>query len=124
TYGTSRSSGPGGQNVNKVSSKVELRFNYLDSAFFSEEEKQCIGVKLSNRINAAHEIVLTCQSDRSQLKNKERVLLKLYDLLGKALAPVKPRHKTKPTRSSVEKRLNTKHLRAEVKSGRKGVDLG
>jgi len=114
-----RSGGPGGQNVNKVSSKVELRFNFQNSTLLDEEEKSLIAVKLANKINSLGEIVLTSQTDRSQLKNKETVIEKLYALLEKALAPSKRRYKTKPTRNSVEKRLESKRIKAVIKAGRR-----
>ena len=118
-FQATRSSGPGGQNVNKVSSKVELRFNYLNSAWLDEEEKALIASKLVNKINNLGEIVLTAQTDRSQLKNKEIVIEKFYSLLEKALTPQKKRHKTKPTKNSVEKRLESKRVRASIKASRK-----
>jgi ribosome-associated protein len=118
-FQATRSSGPGGQNVNKVSSKVELRFNYLNSTSLDEEEKAQVGIKLVNRINNLGEIVLTAQTDRSQLKNKEIVIEKFYSLLEKALTPQKKRHKTRPTKGSVEKRLESKRVRASIKASRK-----
>ena len=118
-----RSSGPGGQNVNKVSSKVELRFNVKNSLLLNEEEKQIIEEKLVSRINKQDELVLVAQTDRSQLKNKEKVIEKFYSLLNKALMPAKPRFKTKPTRSSVEKRLESKRVQSKIKANRKDIDL-
>ena len=118
-FQATRSSGPGGQNVNKVSSKVELRFNYQNSALLDEEEKALIASKLVNKINNLGEIVLTAQMDRSQLKNKEIVIGKFYFLLERALTPQKKRFKTKPTRSSIEKRLESKRVRAVLKANRK-----
>lgn len=122
-FQATRSSGPGGQNVNKVSSKVELRFNYRNSLLLSETEKAIIAEKLVNKINREDEIILVAQTDRSQLKNKERVIEKFYLMLEKALTPRKKRIRTKPTRSSVEKRLESKRVQAQIKSARKGVDL-
>jgi ribosome-associated protein len=118
-FQATRSSGPGGQNVNKVSSKVELRFNYMNSAWLDEEEKALIASKLANKINNLGEIVLTAQTDRSQLKNKEKVVEKFFFLLEKALTPQKKRYKTKPTKGSVEKRLESKRVRAVIKANRK-----
>lgn len=122
-FQATRSSGPGGQNVNKVSSKVELRFNYRNSLLLSETEKAIIAEKLVNKINREDEIILVAQTDRSQLKNKERVIEKFYLMLEKALTPRKKRIRTKPTRVSVEKRLESKRVQAQIKSARKGVDL-
>ena len=81
---TSRSSGPGGQNVNKVSTKVELRFNLRFSINFSEEEKELLFSKLKNKINKEDEIILVSQSERTQLMNKIAVTQKFFDLLSKA----------------------------------------
>jgi len=122
-FQASRSSGPGGQNVNKVSSKVELRFNLRSSALLDEQEKAIIAEKLANKINKEGELVLVAQTDRSQLKNKEKVIEKFYHLLEKALMPPKRRYKTKPTKDSVEKRLESKRVKATIKAGRKGLEL-
>ncbi len=122
-FQASRSSGPGGQNVNKVSSKVELRFNIASSALLTDDEKIIIGDKLFNKINKSGELVLIAQTDRSQLKNKEKVIEKFYLLLEKALIPQKKRHKTKPTKASIEKRLVSKKVKSLIKSARKDVDL-
>ena len=122
-FQASRSSGPGGQNVNKVSSKVELRFNITSSALLTDDEKIIIGDKLFNKINKSGELVLIAQTDRSQLKNKEKVIEKFYLLLEKALIPQKKRFKTKPTKASIEKRLVSKKVKSLIKSARKDVDL-
>ena len=122
-FQASRSSGPGGQNVNKVSSKVELRFNIASSALLTDDEKIIIGDKLFNKINKSGELVLIAQTDRSQLKNKEKVIEKFYLLLEKALIPQKKRFKTKPTKASIEKRLVSKKVKSLIKSARKDVDL-
>jgi ribosome-associated protein len=118
-FQATRSSGPGGQNVNKVSSKVELRFNYRNSLLLSEAEKAIISEKLVNKINKEDEIVLVAQTDRSQLKNKEKVTEKFYSLLKLALKPRKKRVSTKPTRASVEKRLESKRVRGSIKATRR-----
>ena len=122
-FQTSRSSGPGGQNVNKVSSKVELRFNLWSSALLDEQEKTIIAEKLANKINKEGELVLAAQTDRSQLKNKEKVIEKFYHLLEKAFTPPKKRYMTKPTRASVERRLESKRVKSTIKAGRKGLEL-
>ena len=122
-FQASRSGGPGGQNVNKVSSKVELRIHIANSALLNEEEKAIITEKLSNKINKLGELVLVSQTDRSQLQNKEKVIEKFYVLIVRALTPRKKRLETKPTRASVEKRLETKRVQAKIKTTRKDVDL-
>lgn len=119
TFTASRSSGPGGQHVNKVSTKIELRFNVKESAFLTAEEKEIILSKLANKINSESELILVAQSDRSQLKNKENAIEKFYALLAKALTPVKKRKPTKPSRAAREKRLEEKRIRSEKKERRK-----
>lgn len=121
-FQTSRSSGPGGQNVNKVNSKVELRFNISNSQLLTEEQKEILITKLSAKINLEGYLVVVSQKDRSQLANKEDVIRKTYEMFAKALKPVKSRKSTRPTRSSIEKRLNEKRLKAEVKQNRQKID--
>jgi ribosome-associated protein len=116
-----RSSGPGGQNVNKVSSKAELRFNVSISAFLNEEQKIILLSKLKLKINDEGDLILTCQTSRSQLENKELVIVKFYNLLNKALKPVKPRKATRPTRASKEKRLEEKRVVSEKKERRRDL---
>ncbi|MEI6683466.1 MAG: alternative ribosome rescue aminoacyl-tRNA hydrolase ArfB [Bacteroidota bacterium] len=118
-YSASRSSGPGGQNVNKVSTKVELRFHVASSQLLTEAEKALIAEKLASRINAAGELLLVAQSERSQLKNKELVTEKFYALVTKALTPRKKRKATRPSRASKEERLETKRRQSEKKERRK-----
>jgi|BarGraNGADG00212_2_1021979.scaffolds.fasta_scaffold05599_4 ribosome-associated protein len=118
-YSTSRSSGPGGQNVNKVSSKVELRFNLLFTSCFSEKEKEIIFRKLKNKINKESEIIMVSQSERTQLMNKTVVTEKFYNLVSIALTVQKQRRPTRPTLSSKIKRLDLKHSRAVIKKFRK-----
>ena len=121
-FTASRSSGPGGQHVNKTSTKVELRFNIPNSAFFTEEEKEILLNKLKNKINSEGELIIVSQESRSQLKNKETVLAKFYELLEKALTPEKERKPTKPTQASKEKRLETKRIQSKKKEQRKAPD--
>ena len=118
-YISSRSSGPGGQNINKVNTKVELRLNLVSTSMFSENEKELIFKKLKNRINKDGELVLSSQSERTQLMNKKVVTEKLYELVSKALTiPVK-RRATKPTLTSKYKRLEEKKNRGMTKKFRK-----
>jgi ribosome-associated protein len=118
-YSTSRSSGPGGQNVNKVSTKVELRFNLLLTSLLTTEEKEMILIKLKNKINKESEIILVSQSERTQLMNKISVTEKFYDLVSKALTKQKKRRSTRPTLSSKIKRLEGKRSRGNIKKLRK-----
>jgi ribosome-associated protein len=118
-YATSRSGGPGGQNVNKVSTKVELRFSISGTVLFSETEKEIILLKLKNKINKDGELILVSQAKRTQLLNKEAVTEKFYDLVSKALTIQKKRRATGPTSSSKLKRLELKQNRSHIKKLRK-----
>jgi ribosome-associated protein len=118
-YSTSRSSGPGGQHVNKVSTKVELRFSVLLTLQFSETEKELLFKKLKNKINNEGELILISQSGRTQLTNRKLVTEKFYELVSRALTlPIK-RKSTKPTLTSKIKRLEEKRNRGVVKKMRK-----
>ena len=117
-FATSRSSGPGGQNVNKVNSKVELRFDIAHSEILATEQKEILLQKLTSKITSDGILSVVSQRDRSQLANKEDVISKFYALLARALKPQKPRKKTKPSKSSVEKRLTSKRIKAEIKQSR------
>ncbi len=119
---TSRSSGPGGQNVNKVNSKVELRFDIKNSLILSDEQKLIIESKLFSKISSDGILSVVSQRDRSQLSNKEDAVTKFYLLITKALTPVKRRRSTRPTQSSVEKRLTSKRIKSTVKQNRSRID--
>ena len=118
-FSASRSSGPGGQNVNKVNTKVELRFSIPGSILLSDEEKDLVLEKLKKKINSEGELILVSQAERSQLKNKEKVVGKFYILVSRALTPRKKRKPTKPSNASKEERLETKRKHAEKKERRK-----
>ncbi len=118
-FSASRSSGPGGQNVNKVNTRIELRFSITTSEIFSEKEKDKIRAKLKNRINSSDELVLFSEAKRSQLGNKVLVTEKFFALIEKSLAIQKKRVKTSPSASSKAKRLESKKIEAKKKRLRK-----
>lgn len=114
-----RSSGPGGQKVNKTSSKAQLRWNVGKSSAFSEEEKARIRMALANRINVEDEVVLASDQFRSQFQNKTFVIDQLQHLVDSALAPVIKRVATKPTRASKERRREGKQRQSRKKAMRR-----
>ncbi len=118
-YRTSRSSGAGGQHVNKVSTKVELLFDVDGSEVLTEAQKTIIRSKLKNRISKEGWLSLSCDETRSQAKNKEIVTERFLALLEEALKPEKERKPTKPTKTSVIKRLEEKKKKSEKKERRK-----
>lgn len=118
-----RSSGSGGQHVNKVSSKIELYFDVQHSQALTDEEKLRLVHKLTTRISKEGVLQLACSESRSQHKNKELVIKRFIDLIKVNLRVSKPRKKTKPSRSSIKKRLDSKTKQSLKKQNRKPPSL-
>lgn len=118
SYKAVRSSGAGGQHVNKVSSKIVLVFDVMASEGLTLLEKEKIYLKLANRLSKENLLLLQCDESRSQHKNKELVLIRFFELIEKALKVAKKRKATKPSKSSIEKRLKSKKKAAEKKLNR------
>jgi ribosome-associated protein len=114
-----RSSGAGGQNVNKVSSKVVLTFDLVNSKGLSEEEKMLLQTKIATKLTQEGILILTSEEDRSQLKNKEIVIKKCFRLLENGLKVPKERKETKIPRAVKEKRLNAKKSNERFKTKQK-----
>lgn len=114
-----RSSGPGGQKVNKTSSKAQLRWHVGGSKAFTEEQKAAIRESAGNRLNGEDEIVLAAQTERSQFQNRDEVIERLQNLVAEALAPRKERRPTKVSHSEKQRRLEEKRHVADRKRDRK-----
>lgn len=119
-----RSSGAGGQHVNKVATKVELKFDISKSNALSLIEKERIINRLANRLTKENVLILQADENRSQLRNKELVIKRFLALLGNAIKVQKKRKKTKPSKSSIEKRLRKKKKDALKKVNRRRPNLG
>lgn len=115
---TSRSSGPGGQNVNKVNTKVTLRFDVTNSQILTIEEKEIIKQKLVTRLTTENVLILSSQEKRSQLQNKESVLAKFDKLLVKAFEKKKTRKPTRPSKGAIQNRIQKKKKNSEKKKWR------
>ncbi len=118
-FRTSRSSGPGGQHVNKTESRVELLWSPQESDCLSEAQKLMVAGRLSNRITDEGVLILASEKYRSQHRNRADVTERFLDLILSSLVPAKKRRPTRPTRSSVEKRIRSKKIRGEIKRSRR-----
>ena len=123
TFKAVRSSGAGGQNVNKVASKVVLTFDIPKSQVFSEEEKTLIYSNLASRLTTDSVLILHCDEDRSQLKNKEIVIKRFLELIKKGLFVPKERKVTKVPKAAIRKRIKDKKNLGEIKKSRRKPDL-
>jgi ribosome-associated protein len=119
TFSASRSGGPGGQNVNKVSTKVELRFDVRNSSSLTEPEKEQILASLKNRISSDGELIIISQSERTQLLNKRKTISKFYKLVSGALTGKRERRATSPSKISKARRLEDKRKHSGIKKMRR-----
>ncbi|WP_456420396.1 alternative ribosome rescue aminoacyl-tRNA hydrolase ArfB [Lutibacter sp.] len=115
-FKANRSSGAGGQHVNKVSSKIELSFDIQNSSELTDEEQQLLLKNLKTRLTKENILLLQCDESRSQHKNKEIVIKRFLQLIIKGLKIPKKRKSTKPTKSSIQKRLEKKKKQAHKKA--------
>jgi len=118
-----RSSGAGGQHVNKVSSKIELTFDLENSNVLSYEEKELLLKNLATKLTKENVLILQCGENRSQHRNKEIIIKRFLDVITAGLIRPKKRKKTKPSKGAIQKRLTSKKKLSEKKSTRKKPDL-
>ena len=117
-----RSSGPGGQHVNKVATAVQLRFNAKTSGNISKEVYNRLRTIAGSKLTEDGNLIIVSRVHRSQIQNRQVALNKLISLLQQAAKKPKRRKKTRPSRASVEKRLRNKRLQSEKKKSRRNID--
>lgn len=122
TFLASRSSGPGGQHVNKTDSRIQVRWNLESSSVLSIYQKNILRRALRARLTESGDILLASDMHRSQRRNREEVCQRLAAMIRENIVPPKPRKKTRPTRASKERRLDEKKKRSRLKKGRSGDD--
>ena len=120
-FSASRSSGPGGQNVNKVSTKITLKWDVAQSQSINPEQKELLLKKLFSRLTTEGVLILTAQDNRSQLQNKEAAILKLDQLLEQAFKQKKIRKPSKPSKAAKRKRMDNKKKHGEKKEWRRKI---
>jgi len=118
TFSVMRSSGAGGQHVNKTNSAVQLRFSVAESFSLTEQQKERLSRKLANRLTQSGEILIRVEDERDQKRNKDKAYKLLNELVIESLREPKKRIATKPKKSAIRKRLDSKKIRSEIKKTR------